>query len=388
MHVSVYYCSHYRWVIALFFVIAQQVEQDRLAHSLPDSTPTTLHGSRRPNYTLVPRQRSSSGPRNSLQRSQFSINLPGQSDQSIDLLDDSSTDQYTLGPVVVTDDEHGHTSQMERRRTHRRVQSCDSSLSACLPSPTVSVHISPPNNDTPVAIPNKARPKSAESSHCQPVKSPVPSCEPPMTPLVVSEGRGSVTPTAETVSIVTNDPQTLPATTTDQRKFKPKRFTGFKSSANSSPGKEKKSLGPVITIAMTTAAAATSVGGEKEWAVKRSESITSTETSFTTGSISPSLDACENFSKIERHESFASYGGGVSRTSSIASRDLLMTPCFKPITAADEESSSEEDWDKPASRHGVFTWQKHNHNQRSVCALCSSVVMCVPVCTCVSVCCK
>lgn len=176
-----------------------------------------------------------------------------------------------------------------------------------------------------------------------------------MTPLIVSEGRGSVTPTAETVSMVTKD---APATVPDQRK-KPKRFYGFKSSADSSPGK-KKSLGPVITIAMTATAAA-SVAGEKDWAVKRSESITSTETSFTTGSISPSLDACENFSKIERHESFASYGGGVSRTSSIASRDLLMTPCFKPISAPDEESSSEEDCDKPAaSRQGVLTWQQHN----------------------------
>ena len=345
--------------------------------------------SRRPKYTLLPRQQTTGWPpRNSLLRSQFSINLPGQSDQSIDLLDNSSSDQYSLGPVVVTDDEHAH-SQLDRvkhqYRTHRRVQSCDSSLSACLPSPSSSssqpgtMEISP-NGDTA----NKTRPRSAESSHHlqQPVKSPLGSCDLPVTPLVTTEGRGSVTPLVATPIVVTGEVgqvtvATASAVTTattatvvttatsnsEQRKFKLlKKIIGFRPTGESSKG--KRTLGPVITISVPTAATIT---GEKEWGVKRSESITSNDTSFTTGSISPSLDGCENFSKIERHESFASYGG-VSRTSSIVSRDfLLATPkvssCFKPITP-DEESSSEEDWDKPylftASQQDLITLKRKN----------------------------
>ena len=335
--------------------------------------------SRRPKYTLLPRQPTTSWPRNSLLRSQFSINLPGQSDQSIDLLDNTSSDQYSLGPVVVTDDDHVH-SQLERvkhqYRTHRRVQSCDSSLSASLPSATSQQATAiemPATND----VTNKTRPKSAESSHHQqPMKSPLGSCDLPVTPLVTSEGRGSVTPlvgTPVTSEVTTTQSTTATAAATtvtnsiattnssEQRKFKLfKRFIGFKPTGESNKG--KRSLGPVITISVPTTTAITS---EKEWGVKRSESITSNDTSFTTGSISPSLDGCENFSKIERHESFAS---GVSRTSSIVSRDfLLATPkvssCFKPI-APDEESSSEEDWEKPylvtASQQDLVAWKRKN----------------------------
>ena len=333
--------------------------------------------SRRPKYTLLPRQPTTSWPRNSLLRSQFSINLPGQSDQSIDLLDNTSSDQYSLGPVVVTDDDHVH-SQLERvkhqYRTHRRVQSCDSSLSACLPSPAATtqqataIEMAASTNVT-----NKTRPKSAESSHHQqPVKSPLGSCDLPITPLVTSEGRGSVTPLVGTpvTNVVTTTQSTTAAAVTvtnsiattnssEQRKFRLlKKFIGFKATGESSKG--KRSLGPVITISVPT----TTITTEKEWGVKRSESITSNDTSFTTGSISPSLDGCENFSKIERHESFAS----VSRTSSIVSRDfLLATPkvssCFKPI-APDEESSSEEDCEKPylvtASQQDLVAWKRKN----------------------------
>ena len=347
--------------------------------------------SRRPKYTLLPRQPTTSWPRNSLLRSQFSINLPGQSDQSIDLLDNTSSDQYSLGPVVVTDDDHVH-GQLEcvkhQYRTHRRVQSCDSSLSGCLPSPAASQHAveMPASSDAT----NKTRPKSAESSHHQqPMKSPLGSCDLPATPLVTSEGRGSVTPlvgtpvasevattttttttttattAAATVTVTSSIATTNPTNNSEQRKFKLlKRIIGFKATGESSKG--KRSLGPVITISVPTTATITN---EKEWGVKRSESITSNDTSFTTGSISPSLDGCENFSKIERHESFASYsGGGVSRTSSIVSRDfLLATPkvssCFKPI-APDEESSSEEDWEKPylltTSQQDLVTWKQKN----------------------------
>lgn len=352
-----------------------------------------LFASRRPKYTLLPRQPTTSWPRNSLLRSQFSINLPGHSDQSIDLLDNTSSDQYSLGPVVVTDDEHVH-SQLEhvkhQYRTHRRVQSCDSSISACLPSPgsNSSQHAT---IEMPLSgeITNKARPKSAESSHHHPVISPLGSCDLPVTPLVTSEGRVSVTPIVEAVvttelsqstataakstattaagnATTTTTASNMTAITTnnsEQRKFKLlKRIIGFRAASESNKG--KRSLGPVITISVPTT---TTVTSEKEWGVKRSESITSNETSFTTGSISPSLDGYENFSKIERHESFASYGGGLSRTSSIVSRDFLVaTPkvssCFKPI-APDEESSSEEDWEKPCllnNQQGLVTWQQQN----------------------------
>ena len=362
-----------------------------------------LFASRRPKYTLLPRQPTTSWPRNSLLRSQFSINLPGQSDQSIDLLDNSSSDQYSLGPVVVTDIDHVH-SQLEhvkhQYRRHRRVQSCDSSLSACLPSPNSSrsQHAAidmPPSGD----VTSKTRPKSAESSHHQqPIKSTLGSCDLPVTPSFTSEGRGSATPLVATPVIATSEVSkctaamvttaaaiitttaaaaattTTTATTTnttnsEQRKFKLlKKIIGFKPACESNKG--KRSLGPVITISVPTAA---TIANEKEWGVKRSESITSNDTSFTTGSISPSLDGCENFSKIERHESFASYSGGVSRTSSIVSRDfLLATPkvssCFKPI-APDEESSSEEDYDKPylltASQQDLLTWKRKNQRYRS-----------------------
>ena len=361
-----------------------------LSQSVVTPQLTNIHddpfASRRPKYTLLPRQPTTSWPRNSLLRSQFSIDLPGQSDQSIDLLDNTSGDQYSLGPVVVTDDDHVH-SQLEhvkhQYRTHRRVQSCDSSLSACLPSPATTttqqataIEMAASSNVT-----NKTRPKSAESSHHQqPVKSPLGSCDLPLgsydlpiTPLVTSEGRGSVTPLVGTpvTSVVTTTQSTTAAAVTvtntiattnnsEQRKFKLlKRFIGFKATGESSKG--KRSLGPVITISVPTT---TTITTEKEWGVKRSESITSNDTSFTTGSISPSLDGCENFSKIERHESFAS----VSRTSSIVSRDfLLATPkvssCFKPI-APDEESSSEEDCEKPylvaASQQDLVAWKRKN----------------------------
>ena len=337
--------------------------------------------SRRPKYALLPRQPTTSWPRNSLLRSQFSINLPGQSDQSIDLLDNTSGDQYRLGPVVVTDDDqsHGQLERVKHRyRTHRRVQSCDSSLSACLPSPATSQPAAAIEVPSSGEVVNKTRPKSAESSQHQPLKSPVGSCDLPVTPLVASEGRGSVTPLVSTpvASSEVNTQSTTATTVTntmasstvtsssEQRKFRLlKRIIGFKATGESSKG--KRSLGPVITISVPTAA---TIANDKEAGVKRSESITSNDTSFTTGSISPSLDGCENFSKIERHESFASYGGGVSRTSSIVSRDfLLATPkvssCFKPI-APDEESSSEEDWEKPylvtASQHDLDTWKRKN----------------------------
>ena len=361
-----------------------------------------LFASRRPKYTLLPRQPTTGWARNSLLRSQFSINLPGQSDQSIDLLDNSSSDQYSLGPVVVTDDEHTH-SQLEhvkhRYRTHRRVQSCDSSLSACLPSPnsTSSQHVTMEMSQS-SDVANKARPKSAESSHHhqqQPMKSPLGSCDLPVTPLVTTEGRGSATPLVTTPVVVTSEVGqstvaaastmtaaatviTTSATSTatansEQRKFKLlKKIIGFRPAGESNKG--KRTLGPVITISVPTAA---TICGEKDWGVKRSESITSNDTSFTTGSISPSLDGCENFSKIERHESFASYGG-VSRTSSIVSRDfLLATPkvssCFKPI-APDEESSSEEDWDKPylftANQQDLLTLKRKNQRYHMICIDC------------------
>ena len=373
------------------------LSQSSVTTSQLPSTHDELFASRRPKYTLLPRQPTTGWARNSLLRSQFSINLPGQSDQSIDLLDNSSSDQYSLGPVVVTDDEHAH-GQLDhvkhRYRTHRRVQSCDSSLSACLPSPNSSTSQQATMEMSPSSdVANKARPKSAESSHHhqQPIKSPLGSCDLPVTPLVTAEGgRGSTTPLVTTPVVVTSDIGqsavtaaatssvtaaaaaaviTTSATATatansEQRKFKLlKKIIGFRPASESSKG--KRSLGPVITISVPTAA---TIAGEKDWAgVKRSESITSNDTSFTTGSISPSLDGCENFSKIERHESFASYGG-VSRTSSIVSRDfLLATPkvssCFKPI-APDEESSSEEDWDKPylftANQQDLLTLKRKN----------------------------
>lgn len=349
--------------------------------------PSSIHdASRRPKYTLLPRQPTTSWPRNSLLRSQFSINLPGQSDQSIDLLDKPSSDQYSLGPVVVTDDEHVH-NHVERvkhqYRTHRRVQSCDSSLSACLPSPNsassqhTGIEVAPSGEVT-----NKARPKSAESSHHQqPIKSPLGSCDLPATPLITSEDGATplvgtpVVASSEVVQPPTPAAVNATATTiaTEQRKFRLlKKIIGFKAAGESNKG--KRSLGPVITISVPTA---TTIASEKEWGVKRSESITSNDTSFTAGSISPSLDGCENFSKIERHESFASYGGGVSRTSSIVSRDFLLTTpkVFKPI-APDEESSSEEDWEKPylltASQQDLVTWKQKN--QRYCCYTCVKFV--------------
>lgn len=382
-------------VTELTFKLTQAQHCCSCRSNLSQSVPTSqLHdepfASRRPKYTLLPRQPTTSWPRNSLLRSQFSINLPGQSDQSIDLLDNSSSDQYRLGPVVVTDDEHVH-SQLERvkhqYRTHRRVHSCDSSLSTCLPSSNSSSSSQHAAIEMPSSgdVTTKTRPKSAESSHHQqPIKSPLGSCDLPVTPLVTSEGRGSTTPlvatpvvapsevaqstavavtTAADALITTTTATTTATSSSEQRKFKLlKRIIGFKPAGESNKG--KRSLGPVITISLPTAA---TIASEKEWGVKRSESITSNDTSFTTGSISPSLDSCENFSKIERHESFASYGG-VSRTSSIVSRDfLLATPkvssCFKPI-APDEESSSEEDWDKPylltASQQELVTWKRKN----------------------------